>query len=510
MAPPSRHPHTKRLALTLILTIVGGLVVSAGLIIATIFIADAISRSSEKNKVAVDTEVTNVLSAEKIFTLPDNTSNIPESLDSITLVDVVAKNQPAVVRVLTVYCVNMRLTIGTASYSKDNACTAGVGSGSIISRDGFVATNGHVVTISPKQAIISSLDSGADVRTYLSFLVNAKLVAPTQASSILNGVVNGNEASEEALSNTVALIPLNAINTTESESTYAIQLSNEPVRLDRNGERYTVEFSNTITQAKLIDQDFDAESADTALSTGQFTTSDVALLKMNGDFPYVKLGSIDSVKKGDQLTAIGFPAFIDGSVDTDQWQTVPSITQGLVRKVGTDADVNGRVLLTTSVQIAQGNSGGPSFNDAGEQIGINTYSDLECKDLQCFGDGLVRDIADLKKLIERNNITLQTGGVTDDWHQGLDDFKKGNYSDALVEFSQVKADYPANYLAAPLSRLARERSGTASDVSPSLQAQDTITVVFILLGVVVTVIVATSTFLIIYFNYQHRKQSGIG
>lgn len=254
--------------------------------------------------------------------------------------------------------------------------------------------------------------------------------------------------------------------------------------------------------------DFDPEAAEKSLQTGQFTTSDVALLKANGDFPYVTLGDISSVERGDQLTAIGFPAFIDGSVDTDQWQTVPSVTQGRVRDVGTDADVNGRVLLSTSVQIAQGNSGGPSFNDAGEQVGINTYSELECEDLQCYGDGLVRDIADLKKLLERNNITLEKGGVTEDWSNALDAYTTGNYAEALNLFTEVKQQYPANYLVSSLSRLAREQTGTASDTSGSVQAQGTITVVLVLIGLVVAVIAATTTFLIIYFNYRHRQDMG--
>lgn len=60
------------------------------------------------------------------------------------------------------------------------------------------------------------------------------------------------------------------------------------------------------------------------------------------------------------------------------------------------------MILTTTVPVAQGNSGGPSFNSDGEQIGLNTYSYFSCADFsKCFGNGVVRDIADTKALIEK-------------------------------------------------------------------------------------------------------------
>ena len=91
MAPRSRHPRTKHLALTLVLTIVGGLVVSAGLVIVTLVLATNISDSALRNKEAANTAVTTALTEEQAFTLPENTSNVPELLDESTLVDVVAK-----------------------------------------------------------------------------------------------------------------------------------------------------------------------------------------------------------------------------------------------------------------------------------------------------------------------------------------------------------------------------------------------------------------------------------
>jgi hypothetical protein len=176
-----------------------------------------------------------------------------------------------------------------------------------------------------------------------------------------------------------------------------------------------------------------------------------------------------------------------------------------VRDIGTDADVGGRVVLETSVQIAQGNSGGPSLNDAGEQIGINTYSEIQCQDLNCYGDGLVRDIADLKVLIDRNNIVLQTGGVSDVWSDGLDAYVAGNYTQALDLFTRVKQQYAANYLAPSMLRLASQYSGTTSDTSTTYQAKDTIALTLVFVGIVAAMIVTVSGFLLAYLNYKHAR-----
>jgi S1-C subfamily serine protease len=449
--------------------------------------------------------VGDVLSAQKDFALPDNTSNIPTTLNQATLVKVVAQNQPAVVRILTVYCGDIKLVSSAASFSEKDACSAGVGSGSLISNDGYIATNGHVVATSPKSALIDSLSSTDTASRYLDYLVATGLLTRLAATELLTGVKNDVSTATTALEATVNLIPATTISSSNVDVQYAVQLSNDPVRISSLNNRLVVGFTDTIVQARLVAQDFDQATADQSLISGQFTSSDVALLKVSGSFPYVTLGTSSSVTIGDQLTAIGFPAFIDNSVNTDQWQTVPSITQGRVTAISSDATRNGRKIISTSVPIAQGESGGPSFSDAGEQIGLNTYTALKCADLKCFGDGFVRDIADLKALLQKNNITLKTGGVTDDWKQGLAAYTSGNYTEALALFKKVQAEYPSNYLVSPLARIAREQVGSNTDTSSSFQVRAVTTVVMIVVGSGLLILAIIITILIVYFTRKHHR-----
>lgn len=409
------------------------------------------------------------------FTLPENTSNVPADLDSNTLIDVIAKNQPAVVRVLTVYCSDIELRSGDASFTVTDACTGGVGSGSLISSDGYIATNGHVVTVSLKQALESGLSDSETVTRFLQYIVDSTSLSPRNARLIADAVGSGSEDGYAALLTLLSRIDPNTIKAIDAEYQYVIQLSNEPVRVSEKDNRIVADINDTVVSAKLIDKDFDDTTVETSLQTGQFSSSDVAVLKIEGEsYPYVTLGSIKDVNVNDQLTAIGFPAFIDNSINTANWQTVPSITQGSIDDSISDADSGGREILLTSVPIAQGNSGGPAFNDAGMQIGINTYSDIECADLQCFGDGVIRDAADLTALIDKNNITLKNEGVTSDWHQALDAYRAGEYQKALTLFQKVQTQYPANYLVSPLLLETRKRVGTSTDISSLLQLRATI------------------------------------
>jgi len=178
------------------------------------------------------------------------------------------------------------------------SCSAGVGSGSIISSDGYIATNGHVAVISPKQALLDSLTSSKEIQRYLDYLVVAGLLPSAKAIAIRTGVANDVSSASDALNATIALIPSSTVTATNVDLQHAIQLGNEPVRLDSGGSRLAITYTSTIVRASLVDQDFDQETADQSLLTGQFTTSDVAVLKMKGDYPYLRLGNGSSVQVG--------------------------------------------------------------------------------------------------------------------------------------------------------------------------------------------------------------------
>jgi len=91
--------------------------------------------------------------------------------------------------------------------------------------------------------------------------------------------------------------------------------------------------------------------------------ADLALLRLetedeeNTKFPYVRLGSINSIKVGQPAFAIGSPLGLERTV-----------TEGIVSTK--TREFEGRLFLQTTTQINPGNSGGPLFNRKGEVIGV--------------------------------------------------------------------------------------------------------------------------------------------
>ena len=167
------------------------------------------------------------------------------------------------------------------------------------------------------------------------------------------------------------------------------------------------EYTDSVVEAEFIDANFNPNiDMNSQIDISQLDTSDVAILKIkSGTYPTVALGSITDLKKGSQLTAIGFPGFVDGGLETKNKTTVPSVTQGKVQGIFSQ---NRYKLIDTDVPIAQGNSGGPAFDDFGFQVGLNTCGYITCPDKNCFGNGTARDVEDFRTLLKTNSIQIQT------------------------------------------------------------------------------------------------------
>src|SRR5690606_9835240 len=101
----------------------------------------------------------------------------------------------------------------------------------------------------------------------------------------------------------------------------------------------------------------------TAKVVGTDPRTDLALLKISGhnDFSWVKLAG-KPPRVGDWVLAVGNPFGLGGTV-----------TAGIVFARGRDIGAAGPDdYLQIDAAVNRGNSGGPSFNLAGEVIGVNT------------------------------------------------------------------------------------------------------------------------------------------
>lgn len=85
----------------------------------------------------------------------------------------------------------------------------------------------------------------------------------------------------------------------------------------------------------------------------------------NLELPYVELGDSETISLGETIRIFGFPG-IGGETIT--------FTQGTVSGFETQENVGDRAFIKTDTEISGGNSGGLGVNDAGEIIGVPTWT----------------------------------------------------------------------------------------------------------------------------------------
>ena len=129
-------------------------------------------------------------------------------------------------------------------------------------------------------------------------------------------------------------------------------------------EGYIVTNNHVIEDAQKVTVIFQDGSKHEAKIIGRDAKTDVALIKISADhpLPYVAWGDSNAAQVGDWVVAVGNPFGLGGTVSA-----------GIISARGRDIHSGPYDdFLQIDAPINRGNSGGPTFNLAGEVIGINT------------------------------------------------------------------------------------------------------------------------------------------
>jgi serine protease Do len=126
---------------------------------------------------------------------------------------------------------------------------------------------------------------------------------------------------------------------------------------------YVVTNNHVVDKSSQVEITTNDGKTYTAKLIGTDPRTDIALLKVDGrnDFPWVKFSG-NGPRVGDWVLAVGNPFGLGGTV-----------TAGIVSARGRDIGANVYDdFLQIDAAVNRGNSGGPTFNLAGEVIGVNT------------------------------------------------------------------------------------------------------------------------------------------
>ncbi|MCL2538824.1 MAG: trypsin-like peptidase domain-containing protein [Oscillospiraceae bacterium] len=193
------------------------------------------------------------------------------------------------------------------------------------------------------------------------------------------------------------------------------------------------------------------------------SSKDVAVMKLSGsNFPTVTLGDDNLLKTGDQVYAMGYPAIatLSGVVEAPQAMQEPTMTQGILSAKKTWYD--GGSILQHDAAIDGGNSGGPLFNAAGEVVGVNTFKLRDATGATVAGMYFSVPISTVKTYLNELNITPSESKFTTDFKAALTAYNAGDYETAMNLLRAINDTNPGY----PVVQELLAESRTAFDAKP--------------------------------------------
>ncbi len=421
----------------------------------------------------------------------------------------IAKNQPSVVRIGTLYCADLALKFesGETGTTLTDACVGNVATGAFVSRDGYIATTGHAIRYNPKEAIngyINFAENTTEMKDRLNrvldYLLKSKIILQSDADYLKTGAQIGDQEAIAKIENIGSVIPDNYITPVKEEYTYAVQPTDKSIVINRNdADKPSFAYSDSVIAAKFVAANFDTKKTLQEVFGSSTPAADTGLLKAEGEFQNVAIAPGDDVKSKDILNIVGFSAYTDSGLSIDKIRNAPVVTQGTVDQTYVK---DGQNVIQFTDAILPGNDGAPVFDQTGKLIGFGVYGLSYCPDQDCFSKGTIRSSNELLSLISKENISF--GALSDSskvWAQGVNEYFKGNYATAKAKFASAGQDYKYNQYAVPASQLAASKQGSVSDTSLFNQLLSLMIVLLVIL------IIATIVLAVVYVLHKRRLDS---
>ena len=133
---------------------------------------------------------------------------------------------------------------------------------------------------------------------------------------------------------------------------------------------YIVTNNHVVADANEVTVTFNDRFTTTAKVVGTDPSTDIAVLKVDGEkpLPFIQFGNSDEVKLGQWVLAVGYPFSLDATVTA-------GIVSAKGRSIGINREKSASAIesfIQTDAAVNPGNSGGALVNTSGQLIGINS------------------------------------------------------------------------------------------------------------------------------------------
>lgn len=292
----------------------------------------------------------------------------------------------------------------TGNVSTEQMSTAAMGTGFIVTPDGYLVTNAHVVYTDEEeltmQFAMSSLEQYA-VSATNAFMEEMRRQGYQMTQEEWDGIAN---VWYRLLASSMEISNL--------QTSYQCFIGN------------VTPGSDVSAKGRKLDLRKIGEP---------IPGKDIAILKMEGtNLPTVKLGDDTKLKTGDRVYAMGYPAVatVTDVLNIAQAIQEPTLTQGIISARKEMA--GGWSILQTDASIHGGNSGGPLFNDDGEVIGVNTFGMLDADSGAAIsGVNFAIPISIAKQFLSEINVEPAESTFTKNFNTALSAYNSGDYHTAL-------------------------------------------------------------------------------
>ena len=304
--------------------------------------------------------------------------------------------KPAVVRVVDYAVVSWQFTnpndpevIAILEQLNNQSIVGGSGSGAIISSDGYIVTNAHVVEATQKK--------DEDI---------------------------ANEAFEQVVTTVADYFKV------DYETAYNYMV------------KYT-QYTDIKRVLKVVLPggdvlDGEVKSYGAPINEGK----DVAVLKIEGkNLPTVPLGNSDDIQNQDNIWVIGYPAAADSDILSPDSSLVSSMNAGQISATSKKTE-QGSPVIQLNAAATHGNSGGPVINEKGQIIGLLTFRGDTVNGQEVQGFNFAVPVNTVKEFVNQAGVR-NTKSETDKLYQeGLELYWGGYYKHALEKFEAVQRIYP--------------------------------------------------------------------
>ena len=296
---------------------------------------------------------------------------------------------------------------GTKTVTKDLNTTM-VGSGFIITPDGYVITNAHVVD-----------ENDDDTR---------KNFAQQAFQEILDDDV---KSLEESMGRKMTEEETKAL--TDANSWYFSQT----LQVSKIEKEFNVIFGISGDKGKIVPMTIPARLV---VKGNPIPGKDVAILKLTEKhtYPTIRIGDDKAMRVGDQVYVLGYPAVATfHPLISAESISEASLTRGLVSAKKNMKD--GWEVLQIDAAITHGNSGGPVMNDRGEVIGLATFGSIdEQRKQEVQGMNFIVPATIVEEYIDKAKVEPAMSDISLAYEAAMDLFDKARYKKALLKFEEVK------------------------------------------------------------------------